>query len=84
MQRFVEFNQFVIMFCFRIKNHDPDYMKKIGETFQCPICNKDYSMKQYLDNHIKTVHMSDDLPKFKCNTCNRHFKRDVNLQEHIR
>ena len=40
----------------------------LQSPFSCPVCNKGFNFKKYLDEHLK-IHL-DDLPQ-KCSYCNK-------------
>ncbi|XP_055614021.1 zinc finger protein 93-like [Uranotaenia lowii] len=56
--------------------------KHVAERpFVCNICKKNFTMQQYLDQHLADVH-DEDKP-FVCKLCGFRFKRECNLKYHV-
>ncbi|TMW48417.1 hypothetical protein DOY81_006507 [Sarcophaga bullata] len=52
------------------------------EYFQCDICQHKFATHKTLRTHIKTIH--EDEPRFKCNFCEKAFRRKHHLEYHLR
>ena len=57
------------------KKDDP--FKK--DALLCPHCKKTYSSKQYLKEHVATVHENQ---RYGCNECDKTFSSVVHLKSH--
>ena len=57
---------------------NPNPIKK--EKIICPQCNKSYSSKQYLREHIGTAH---EGKRYACSECDKHYATLVHLKSHI-
>lgn len=54
-----------------------------GKSFQCSVCNKRYSFKEYLVKHMK-IHAGVDRKKFQCEFCDKRLTNAQSLQQHRR
>ena len=52
-----------------------------SNSYECKICNEDFSSSQGLKNHEKEVHVGK---KHLCDKCNKIFLQKFNLERHIR
>ena len=52
-------------------------------NYQCKKCNNEQSSLQALNRHENKKFKCDVVTKFKCKICNKSFKYNKNLQEHI-
>ena len=50
--------------------------------FTCELCNRQFSCREYIKNHVQNVHMA--LRSFSCTFCESKFKRKEHLQRHLR
>lgn len=55
-----------------MKNHEDEKLEHL-----CSYCSKKCKNTKYLKRHIVTVHLAEW--KFKCNYCEKTFKRERNL-----
>ena len=55
--------------------------RQIDKSFICDFCNKAYSRKDNLNNHVKTVHQK--LKKFNCTECGKKFGERGILKKHM-
>ena len=53
------------------------HIKKCGIIHQCPLCQKEFSMKCRLNDHTKYC------KKGKCNYCNEVFNTESDLKSHL-
>ncbi|XP_038059517.1 zinc finger protein 208-like isoform X2 [Patiria miniata] len=51
-------------------------------SLSCSTCNRNFSCKQSLKKHVKSIHDNKDRP-FKCTLCDKSFKRRDVLKEHV-
>ena len=51
-----------------------------SETFQCHLCEKTFTSKDYLEAHIKT-HPGNK--PFQCKLCNSEFSQRINYMKHL-
>ena len=56
--------------------------KNISMKHKCEICEKIYSSKQYLKNHIITIH-NQKGKNYYCNICTKAFKSQTYLTVHV-
>ncbi|XP_054744913.1 zinc finger protein weckle-like [Anastrepha obliqua] len=61
-----------------IKTHRPLSEKRI---FPCPQCDRKFSQKCYVANHIKFVH--EDIRPFICEECGEGTRTETTLREHM-
>ena len=67
-----------------IENGDPLAIKNFKKlkNFQCEFCFKNYSHKETLKLHIKSVH--EGFKKHKCDLCDKTFVQVSHQKEHIK
>ena len=53
-----------------------------NQPFTCDICSRRFKKKDYLDNHMVSLH--GDERKYKCEKCEKAFKHAKHLNEHRR
>ena len=51
-----------------------------NEQLKCEYCEKTFKVKLDLHNHVKTVHLLENV--FKCETCGMEYRRKIALQQH--
>ena len=63
--------------------HQKSDKKKIEsiKEFHCDICQKKFSLREFLQSHINIVHKNMKL--FKCEICEKEFSKKKNMQNHI-
>lgn len=52
-----------------------------SDKIQCTLCNREFSKKTYLIQHMRAVHEHDKNQK--CKTCGKKFKTEKILQQHM-
>ena len=55
--------------------------KKEGDVFKCEICNKCFTQKYRLENHISNLHEVKN--GFKCDLCDKTFKNSHYKKKHV-
>ena len=57
-----------------------------SERVYCPLCNKDFKVKQYLNDHLVEVHQSGGGNQFHCTwpSCDKVFTRRRTLRCHLK
>lgn len=65
------------------KDEEKTPKENIKKKFTCSYCQKVLSTKWTLDYHIKTFHLSDDMPELKCSHCYKTFAVQKALERHI-
>ncbi len=76
-------NNFTLVYLFRYKTHDPDYLSKLDPKFQCEICQRLFAGKFLLKNHLKNTHLQSG-EKFPCEVCGKTFKYSGHRDDHVR
>jgi len=61
-----------------LKRHQATHDKQ----FECNICERKFSRKNYLEAHIMTKHQNVDL--FKCHVCDKQLGSKVTLRHHLK
>ena len=59
------------------KNENTIEKEVLKESFQCDICEREYSQKSILERHIKTTH---ETQEFQCNICDMTFPYQHHLK----
>uniref|UniRef100_A0A336MQT5 CSON005192 protein n=1 Tax=Culicoides sonorensis TaxID=179676 RepID=A0A336MQT5_CULSO len=57
-------------------------IEKISSKFECEVCNKSYSRRQTLEEHLRLKHGSEKDLKFQCDKCQRKFISEKKLKQH--
>jgi len=57
---------------------------KAKKPFRCPICDRGFSQKVHMENHVKNIHLKDSEKPFKCETCEYATTAKGMLDKHIR
>ena len=57
------------------------HMQMKGERYPCEICERTFSLKKTLRNHIKYVH--EKMKNFSCDICAKTFGMKEHLKRHI-
>lgn len=55
-----------------------------GKKVKCNLCNKQFSNRKSLQQHLFGVHLNDDEKRFACNECERRFWKKSELRAHLR
>ena len=63
-----------------LHQHKLNYHTKRSTEFPCSQCDKKYSLKCHLDEHVKRAHLSDPSP---CEVCGKIFDNPVKLKKHL-
>jgi hypothetical protein len=53
-----------------------------NNIFFCELCNREFSKKHHLENHLNKLNKCNISTNHKCDTCNRYFKTKQTLIEH--
>lgn len=60
---------------------------KIGDTFNCAMCDKFYKEKFHLNDHFKKKHElknADDINSLTCTICKKIFSTQYSLHRHMK
>ena len=66
-----------------LRKHETDFhsVHEDNKDFKCESCEKSFSQKGYLKNHIKRVH--EGRKDYKCEFCGKSFSERQKLEIHI-
>ena len=67
-------------------NSSKNIVNNDDKNFQCEICEKLYTTKHCLKNHIDKCHHENNMPKklYKCHICNKELHSNPYLDTHIK
>ena len=52
-------------------------------SFVCEICEKAFTRKYFLSQHITTIHLNQPFPRLCCDICDKIYRKKYELTRHI-
>lgn len=65
-----------------ITTDEKQKIERIVSKFECDVCQKSYSRRQTLEEHIRFKHGDEKDLKFHCDICQRKFISEKKLKQH--